>query len=101
MRRCVLRFPTTPLTKSARCSPIAAASRSTGGRPCRMRFMPRFKKAYGWKDGDKFYLSLLPREAGAAANIYASPSDALRDAHPRGLAIEWDDSAEIATHGRL
>lgn len=62
--------------------------------------MPRFKKAYGWKDGDRFYLSLLPRAAGAAANAYASPDDALLDAHPRRLAIEWENPAEIGRHGK-
>lgn len=57
--------------------------------------MPRSKVAYGWKDGDSFYLSSLPKSANAARNAYASPSDALRDAHARGLPIEWDNKAEI------
>ena len=57
--------------------------------------MPRSKKAYGWKDEDKFFLSLLPRGSKAAANSYDSPGDALRDAHLRGIAIEWENVAEI------
>ena len=57
--------------------------------------MPRLKKAYGWKDGDKFFLSLLPKTSKAAANSYASPGDALRDASQRGLQIEWENVAEI------
>lgn len=57
--------------------------------------MPRSKKAYGWKDGDRFFLSLLPRSQNAAANSYDSPLAALGDAHPRGLAIEWENPAEV------
>lgn len=57
--------------------------------------MPRFKKCYAWKDGNSFFVSLLPREAKAAANSYASPSDVLRDASQRGMQIEWENPAEI------
>ena len=57
--------------------------------------MPRFKKVYAWKDGNSFFASLLPREAKAAANVYASPSDVVRDASQRKLQIEWENPAEI------
>jgi hypothetical protein len=61
--------------------------------------MPRSKKAYGWKDGNSYFLSLLPRASNGARNVYASPTDALRDAHGRGIAIEWENVAEIDGHG--
>lgn len=61
--------------------------------------MPRYKKAYGWKDGNSYFLSLLPRAANGAANAYPTPSDALREAHMRGIAIEWENISEIDGHG--
>jgi hypothetical protein len=57
--------------------------------------MPRFKKVYAWKDGNKFFASLLPREAKAAANVYASANDVLAAASVRGLAIEWENVGEV------
>lgn len=57
--------------------------------------MPRPKTAYGWRSGDRFYLSSLPKTANAATNSYASPSEALRDAQTRGMTIEWENRADI------
>lgn len=57
--------------------------------------MPRSKKVYAWKDGNRFFASLLPRAAGAAANVYATPTDVLRDASQRDMEIEWENPAEI------
>lgn len=66
--------------------------------------MPNFrkrwgKKVFGWKDGDSYYLSLLPRDNNAAKNAYPAPVDALADAHARGLEIQWEDLAVIDAHG--
>lgn len=57
--------------------------------------MPRFTKAYGWTDGKKIYLSLMPRAAGGARNIYDAPHQALIDASARNLEIEWEDVKAI------
>lgn len=57
--------------------------------------MPRSKIAYGWKDGNRFFLSSLPRASNAATNAYASPIEALRDAQIRGMTIEWENRADI------
>lgn len=57
--------------------------------------MPRFKKAYGWTDGSKVYLSLLPKTSNGATNAYDDPAAALVDAHARDLQIMWDDPAAI------
>lgn len=57
--------------------------------------MPKFKKVYAWKDGDKFYASVLPRAAKGAANVYTNPNELLRDASLRHLPVEWENPAEI------
>jgi hypothetical protein len=57
--------------------------------------MPRYKVAYGWMDGGKFYLSMLPKTSNAARNVYDNPHEALRDAHPRKLSIQWEDPAAV------
>ena len=67
--------------------------------------MPNFRKrwgnkVFGWKDGDSFYLSLLPKDNKAAKNAYASPGEALSDAHARGMQIQWEDIAAIDAHGK-
>lgn len=60
-----------------------------------MTFMPRFKKAYGWTDGSKVYLSPLPKASNGAMNVYDDPAAALADAHARGLQIAWEDPPAI------
>ena len=57
--------------------------------------MPRFAKVYGWKDGNRFCSSLMPRESGGAANVYASPTDLVSEASARGLTVEWENPEEI------
>jgi hypothetical protein len=50
------------------------------------------KKAFGWKDGDKFYVSLYPKPIGEKkrpANSYDSQTDAIREAEQRGMSVEW------------
>jgi hypothetical protein len=66
--------------------------------------MPRLgrgqRKAYGWKDGDKYYLSLMPKDSLGARNAYDNPTDALRDSHMRGIVIEWENPAIVDQHGK-
>lgn len=50
---------------------------------------------HGWKDGEKFYTSLQPRTAKAAANAHDTAVEALREASKRGLPIVWDDPSVI------
>ena len=51
-------------------------------------------KAYhGWKEGDKFFLSIEPR--GIARNEYETARDALREASKRGRPIIWEDPKVI------
>lgn len=59
--------------------------------------MPRYKKAYGWKDkvSGKFCLSTLPRESAGAFNVYDTPTQALRDASVRQMTITWENPADI------
>jgi len=40
----------------------------------------------------------MPREANGAMNAYASPTEALADAHIRGMTIAWDNLADIDGH---
>lgn len=51
---------------------------------------------HGWKDGDKFYTSLQPKDADAPKNQHATVTDALREASKRHLPIVWDDPEKIA-----
>jgi hypothetical protein len=60
--------------------------------------MPKSRTAYGWKDAAGYHLSLLPRDASGASNVYASPREALADAHARGMRIIWENPAEIDGH---
>lgn len=54
--------------------------------------MPASRKpVHAWKDGEKFYTSLQPREAKAPKNEHASATEALREASRRGVSIIWDD----------
>jgi hypothetical protein len=48
---------------------------------------------HGWKDGDKYYLSIEPR--GQARNEYDSSLDALREASKRKRSIKWEDPKAI------
>lgn len=59
--------------------------------------MPRYSKAYGWKDKTtgRFCLSLLPQAAAAAFNSYETATQALRDASQRRMTIEWESPADI------
>ena len=50
---------------------------------------------HGWKDGDKFYTSLKPREQKAPANPYSTALEALMEASKRGLPLIWDDPSVI------
>lgn len=58
--------------------------------------MAKPKVIHGWKDGDKFFTSLRPREEKWAANSHESAQEALREASQRHLPIVWDDPAVIA-----
>lgn len=51
------------------------------------------KHFHGWKDGEKFYLSIEPR--GQARNEYETSRDALREASKRKRAIVWEDPKVI------
>lgn len=53
------------------------------------------KAIHGWRDGEKYYTSLRPRDEKAAANEHANSQEALREASRRGLPIVWDDPAVI------
>lgn len=58
--------------------------------------MRRTREAYyGWREGDKYFLSLKPRDANAARNEYETSTDALREASERRLLIVWDKPEEI------
>lgn len=50
---------------------------------------------HGWKDGSSYCLSLEPRENGKAFNVYASSSDALKEASIRHVPIKWEDASVI------
>jgi hypothetical protein len=52
------------------------------------------KSFHGWKDGERFYLSIEPR--GVARNEYLTAVDALREASKRGRAIVWEDPKAIS-----
>ncbi len=47
------------------------------------------KSFNGWKEGDKYYLSIEPR--GQARNEYQTSQDALREASKRKRGIIWED----------
>jgi len=50
------------------------------------------KKYYGWKDGDKYYVSRMPPDAPRRpANVYDSMRDAMTEVGRRGGTIEWAD----------
>ena len=53
------------------------------------------KTIHGWKDGDRYFTSLQPREAGAPRNEHASATDALREASRRHLPLTWEDPKAI------
>lgn len=46
---------------------------------------------YGWREGEAWFLSLFPREAGKAKNKYASKDEAIKDAKDKRLTIVWED----------
>ena len=48
---------------------------------------------YGWRDGDKYYLSIEPR--GQARNEYDNPLDAVKEASRRHRSIIWEDPKVI------
>ena len=51
------------------------------------------KKAYGWKDGEKFYLSLFPKpkdgEKVRPSTPYDTQSEAVAEVERRGMIVEW------------
>lgn len=51
------------------------------------------KSFHGWREGDKYYLSIEPR--GQARNEYKSSQEALREASTRRRAIIWEDAKVI------
>lgn len=53
----------------------------------------RRKTLHGWKDGDKFCLSLEPK--GLVCNVYASAVEALAEASRRHLPITWEDPSKL------
>lgn len=59
------------------------------------------KAVHGWKEGEKFFLSLHPKgscrvdKSARPANGYASAQEALSEASRRSVAIVWHDSKEI------
>lgn len=57
--------------------------------------MGRYKTAHAWKDGDRFFVSTLPRSANGAANSYASANEVLRDAQARKMTITWENPDEV------
>lgn len=61
--------------------------------PVRLGSKMRQKRTtlYGWKDGNKFCLSLEPREAAQPFNTYDTASDALKEASTRVLPISWEE----------
>lgn len=58
-----------------------------------MAFRNAPKAIHGWKDGEKFYLSLNPR--GDAKNEYASAREAVSEASKRKLSIVWENPEEV------
>jgi len=50
---------------------------------------------HGWKDGDKFYTSIKPREANAPKNEHATVIEALSESSRRHLPLRWDDPAVV------
>lgn len=57
--------------------------------------MPRYKTVYAWIEGGKIYASLMPKESGGAANVYASPLDVVADASRRGMSVQWENPAAV------
>lgn len=51
------------------------------------------KAFHGWKDGEKYYLSIEPR--GAARNEYATSREAVREASTRGRGIIWEIPEDV------
>lgn len=54
--------------------------------------MPKFKKAYAWKQDGKVTLSLLPRAAKGPVNQYDTEAGALRDAQSRKMTLVWEEA---------
>lgn len=46
---------------------------------------------HGWKEGDVYCLSVLPKGDKGPANKYSSAQDALKEASKRHLPIVWED----------
>ena len=57
--------------------------------------MKKPTEIYGWKDGDKFYTSLRPRDQKAPANQHETLLQALTEASNRGLRLVWEDVSAI------
>jgi hypothetical protein len=51
------------------------------------------KHFHGWREGDKYYLSIEPR--GQARNEYKTSQEALREASKRKRSIKWEDPKVI------
>lgn len=57
--------------------------------------MSRYKQVYGWTDGSRVFLSVMPQNSNGAVNAYDTPGDAMRDAQVRKMVIRWADQTAI------
>jgi len=50
----------------------------------------RNRPVYGWREGDKFYLSLDPKKDGSAKNEYLDEKSMRLAAKQRGMVLQYD-----------